>query len=498
MTSTVPNPGLTAPDELAGDIQFPTLDESLFNTEPMDVDLGLKDDDPLNWSTQMQSDPLSIEVGRGAPEEQPTFYEDDLPGLDFGEVENPRDAPPPRSVADDLIESPPKMFDDDLGLALDDDAPLPARDSPEYGEMPVPDDNFGMDIDPVEPTHDPHGTQAPVVTGNDPRLEHVSQSPLSSVRSSEVREFNDSTTFDEPPQVARRPAAKKRKILPTDTETTLSASLIKQQQNDRSAILKPVSLLPKDPLLLALMTMQQNGGFVSSIMGDDRTKGLAPQLQGLLSFDAIRKAGSHKRKRDSGVADLGQDGDLQNADIPQIEIPEDDDMVQPDEGVADLSKDEPSTILHIPGQSELDPPVDENAQVNQEEDDDLSPVGGGFDDTTMPLLNPEEQGPISVGTQHAVHVLRDYFGGSAEAASSKKGALFQDLYPEKRTSKAEATKMFFETLVLATKDAIKVEQPSSELGAAIRIRPKRNLWGEWAEREAGGEIANNENNATAA
>ena len=48
--------------------------------------------------------------------------------------------------------------------------------------------------------------------------------------------------------------------------------------------------------------------------------------------------------------------------------------------------------------------------------------------------------------------------------------------------------MFFECLVLATKDAIKVEQ-GSDLGAPIRVRSKSGLWGDWAEREAGGEIA---------
>jgi cohesin complex subunit SCC1 len=44
--------------------------------------------------------------------------------------------------------------------------------------------------------------------------------------------------------------------------------------------------------------------------------------------------------------------------------------------------------------------------------------------------------------------------------------------------------------VLATKDAIKVEQPEGTLGGPIRVRGKRGLWGAWAEREAGGEIAN--------
>ena len=487
MTSTVPNPGLTAPDELAGDIQFPTLDESLFNTEPMEIDLGSKDDDPLNWTTQMQSDPLSIEIDRGAAEELPTLYEDDLGDMiDIGleeDIETVRDAPPARPVEDDRIEEVPKLFDDDLGLNLDDDEPLPPRDSPELGELPMPDDDIDMEIDQTEPAFNLQQPQA----SDDPGLELNSQSTLSPVPPSEDQGPAEPSMNDESAQASRQPVAKKRKVLPTDTETTISASLIKQQQSDRSAILKPLSLLPKDPLLLTLMTMQQSGGFVSSIMGDDRTKGLAPQLHGLLSLESIRKAGSHKRKRDSGVADLGQDGDQQIIDL-NIEIPPGDDTVAPDEAVADLSKDDPSTILHIPGQSELP------------DDDDLPqlfPEGEGFhdfDETAPPILNLEEQGPMSVGTQHAVHVLRDYFGGSAEAASSKKGALFQDLYLENRTTKAEATKMFFETLVLATKDAVKVEQSSTELGAPIRIRPKRNLWGEWAEREAGGEIASNENN----
>jgi cohesin complex subunit SCC1 len=88
-----------------------------------------------------------------------------------------------------------------------------------------------------------------------------------------------------------------------------------------------------------------------------------------------------------------------------------------------------------------------------------------------------------------VHVLRDIFGSEAatNAEKRKKAVVFQDLVPEQRTTKAEATKMFFECLVLATKDAIKVEQGAG-LGDPIKVRGKRGLWGAWAEREAGGEI----------
>jgi len=69
------------------------------------------------------------------------------------------------------------------------------------------------------------------------------------------------------------------------------------------------------------------------------------------------------------------------------------------------------------------------------------------------------------------------------------------LLPEKRTTRTEATKMFFEVLVLATKDAIKVEQSADVLGGPIRLRAKRGLWGSWAEEKAGGEIATQETGA---
>ena len=118
-----------------------------------------------------------------------------------------------------------------------------------------------------------------------------------------------------------------------------------------------------------------------------------------------------------------------------------------------------------------------------------------FDETTMPILHPAEAGPISVGTRHAVHLLRDRFAGmgigetSMPSKRSNTSVLFQELLPEERTTRPDATKMFFEVLVLATKDAIKVEQPQTDLGGAIRLRARRGLWGSWAEEKAGGEIA---------
>src|SRR5690606_38328504 len=132
----------------------------------------------------------------------------------------------------------------------------------------------------------------------------------------------------------------------------------------------------------------------------------------------------------------------------------------------------------------LEIPADENSREREG-----SPMPA-FDEITAPIVHPADSGPVSLGTKHAVHVLGDDSvpESATSAESSRQNAVvFQELLPEKRTTKADATKMFFECLVLATKDAIKVEQ-GEVLSAPIKVRGKRGLWGEWAEREAGGEI----------
>ena len=109
-----------------------------------------------------------------------------------------------------------------------------------------------------------------------------------------------------------------------------------------------------------------------------------------------------------------------------------------------------------------------NEERNNEQDDEDEGIGPGydeFDDTTVPLIHPADNGPVSLGTKHAVHLLRDRFGGAeadgSPASQVKKSVLFQDLLPEGKSTREDATKLFFEVLVLATKDAVKVEQLDS-------------------------------------
>jgi cohesin complex subunit SCC1 len=238
-----------------------------------------------------------------------------------------------------------------------------------------------------------------------------------------------------------------------------------------------------------LLELKNSGSFVSNIMGDGRSKLWAPELRGLLSIEAIRPVNDLKRKRDSGIADMDSEEDQGVSKSPRLELGEDDTLVMAG-GLGEQSVAPDGTIIEIA--------ADDGMVFHQDDEDHQGREGSplpAFDETTAPLVHPADSGPVSLGTRHAVHVLRDLFGAEAannEEKRKKTSVVFQELLPEKRTTKADATKMFFECLVLATKDAIKVEQKEGVLGESIRVRGKRGLWGAWAEREAGGEIAHQE------
>jgi len=506
---------LTLPETLTElDLLAPMPDPALLLGEMPDVSVGGQDPTLLDWGTsQLLSE--SIEQPRRAPSVPLDLPEDDLE-LDIGEgptdisIEQPRRAPAPlRSGGlddDDL-----KLYDDDLELDIGGDEP-PFRDS--MAAPAIQDDTLDIPMGDIEDTAMPVVDEGVIVAGALPPAsegeaeaeaarQRETASPLSSIRSSVERElestFRQEATVYEPEDetVVQAQRSKRRRVLQNDEDTTIHNTQIRAQQNDRSNILKPASFLPRDPMLLALMNLQRTGGFVSSILGDDRSRGWAPELRGILSIEVVRRSGDLKRKRDSGVADVEDEEEQARSaaeKTPQLQFEQEEDLGA---GAFDVGGD---TTLGGEVQEDLGiaPPMGEEEEgvprpvTEEEEDEALSPPQDNFDDTTMPVLHPADAGPVSQGTRHAVHLLREQFGEEAaedSAVRQRTSVKFQDLLPERTTSKVDATKMFFEVLVLATKDAVKVEQSADQLGGPIRIRGKRGLWGSWAEASAGGEIA---------
>ncbi len=506
-TSVVVPGGLELPDVLTEADIFTNFDMSALFSQPLDLG-GPNDrrqDFGMDWSSTLN--PEASTQSRLTPEDRPRLEDDTGLELHLGEdlpfgdndtsmsIEVGRNAPAARPVGEDLFSEDNKLLDDDdLGLDLGEDVPMPDGSSllpttahDNIDDFLGQDDGVGFGGDDTLGLRDETNEQH----------RHELQSPLSQAPSDLVRQLDQTFAHEEDveEEVAARQAqrSKKRKALVADIQTVLKSQQIKDQQNDRSKILKPPSFLPKDPVLLTLMNMQKNGEFVSNIMGDGRSRGWAPELRGILSIDVIRGPVDLKRKRDSGIADVS--GDDHPEKVPRLEFEEDE--LQIDEGIAiggDSSLNQDQTQIESPADDGIQPimsdPVEpENARSPNDGED--KGIGGGdydhFNDTTVPLLHPADSGPVSLGTKHAVHLLRGRFGGEnadgSPASQSKKSVLFQDLLPEGRASKEDATKMFFEMLVLATKDAVKVDQSEKDIGGPIRIRGKRGLWGSWAEAE---------------
>ncbi|KAI0168762.1 putative cohesin complex protein [Pestalotiopsis sp. NC0098] len=430
-------------------------------------DLELELDFGMDLDEQPRGLDMSVEMGRDAPDARP-IEDDMLSELDAGLAKG---AARDQSTAFD--------FGDGVQIA-DADGDLQMEDDFQFN---IGDQSAIPDIGGVAP----------------PNRARISESPLSDIDETTAKDVEEWTRLhnhsiyepepenDEMEAQPQRKAKSRRKVFGLDAATQLSSAHIKEQQADRSNILKEPNFVARDPYFLALLELKQRGNFVSNIMGDGRSKAWAPELQGLLSLESIRPANDLKRKRDSGVADIDSEDEQGTSKSPRLEIGEDETALQMAGGLGDQSVAPDGTIIEIP--------ADEGLVIQDESehhDREGSPLPA-FDETIAPMVHPADSGPVSLGTKHAVHVLRDLFGAEAAASEEKRkktSVVFQELLPEARTTKADATKMFFECLVLATKDAIKVEQKEGVLGESIRVRGKRGLWGAWAEREAGGEIAN--------
>lgn len=455
------------------------LQEDFNNSQFLQGSMEKDNDDDLALAN---NDDLDLELDFG--------MDIDMPSIEMG-----RDAPAARSIEDDIfseMDIHPRAKDGpghESSMNFGDDG---VRIADDQGDIIMGDDEFDFDLGGDQTAlGGAHGIQ-------DMSRARISESPLSDVADEDVRqgelEFSRNDLYEpmddtETSLVKHAPQrAKKRKLLLPDLETMLSSNHIREQQAQHENILKPQSFLPRDPYVIALLDMQKTNAFVTGIMLDGRSAGLAPELQGLLSLEAIRRPSDLKRKRDSGIADMDTDQEQQSKS-PRLELGDEDGFLVDGQEPADQTATVDGTVLEIPGDDQIIFGDDDEQRPVSRDGNSLLPA---FDDTVAPLVHPADSGPVSIGTKHAVHILRDLFGAEAATNAEKRkktSVVFQELLPEARTSKADATKMFFECLVLATKDAIKVEQPEGSLGGAIRVRGKRGLWGAWAEREAGGEIA---------
>jgi len=473
-------------------------DPSLLLSQPLNLNLGLPDIAIPEWdSSQFLSG--SIEQPRREPE---VLDEVDDLNIDIGEdldytapfgddisIEGGRNAPIGRQQSEADFTESKEIGDDILNLDIGED----------LTELtPVPEPIVG-DVDiTMGGMSELEDLQAPPVASA-PEGRERTMSPLSELGEEQERALEQelqNTSMFQPPveeeqdeeEEQHQARAKRRRVIQQDTQTQLSAAEIRKQQNDHDDILRPASFLPRDPLLMALINMQKSGGFVSSILGDGRSQGWAPELRGILSLEVVTRP-VQKRKRDNAVTDAAAAAQSRASveRTPRLEFEEDEPVLE----YADVEIGRDTTVRE---DSEIIQLPDEGIIPQEEEEEVFSPIADNFDDTTAPLLHPADSGVVSLETKHAVHLLRQVFGDAAETSEEERrntAVSFQGMFPEASTTKSDIARMFNEVLVLGTKDAIKVEQQAkdNELSGPIKIRAKRGLWGSWAETDVSGAEA---------
>lgn len=230
-------------------------DPSLLLSQPFDDLLDGPDPNLLDFGSSQRLPSTLPRTRRESTE--PLRLEDDI-GLDLDlgndmdttlsterDIEVGRDAPPARTLAEDMEETLKLDDGDDLVLDLGDDA-LDRRGStilPDIGDtdmgQDIPMGGIEDDTRLDFPDNDIAATSAPLR-----REQRDSLSPLSSIRSSAERDLERTIHLDQDEEASVHQAqrAKRRKVLQPDTETELHANQIRALQNDRSKILKPSTL----------------------------------------------------------------------------------------------------------------------------------------------------------------------------------------------------------------------------------------------------------------
>jgi cohesin complex subunit SCC1 len=512
-----------------------TLDPDSFISS-LEQPRGFEHDDDL----QLEDDILDIDIGEDN-NMNIGGLEDLMAGSDSLEIG--RDAPIPRDVGEDLFSE--SRLDLDLGSMTPkarESMPPPGLGFEEEGlDLGLDDENAGfgrgMDIDfegdttiqPHEATPVPEATAqapepaaaeaarertasvAPTVQMEDAPVEEQQEEPQGEAGDATfVRESSRVSSEEVEETVHARAQGRKRKVV-VDPVTELKAKFIKAQQEDRSRILKDPSFLPRDPTVLALMSLTKSGGLARSIF---YPRNIAPELTSLLAPDFVKRMAELKRKRE------GAEEQEQVRPSPpkqaRLEIDQEEEMAQPevDFGGSMLEEGAKDEMMDLPGDQSIVPFLDQEEEFairrsgmssrapfshsltaigTASPQPEIVPQGDVTAEDMATMGEPVEEQtyiaesqPVSRETRHAVHVLREQFAEPQPKAVVR----FKELLPPKTTTRVDATKMFFEVLVLATKDAVKVKQ--SKGFGEIEIQQKKALWGSWAEEKDEQQLAEEE------
>lgn len=374
----------------------------------------------------------SIEYARGhdMEDELANMGDDDLV-LDTGEyLENAED----RVWAQDEYE-PPLNNENDMSIEV-------GRDN-EVNSDQLEDLALDLGDDPLLPVED-----EPEIFGPDKSL-HLGELDLMEMEMPSIRQDDESLLLgaenvEAVPTTTQKRAARQQKVK-IDTATELKGTFIKDMQENRTGILSTYPTLPYSRDTVTLLNSYETTGvfdliFRPTYMNEALSKMLEPELLPI-----------SPRKRKATDASADEDSEAKRAHMDESNV---------------VIADDPYAYDDVPviedrfdaQQDEYAPPLDRSEDGLELDLADPFPSADNREVLVEDVMAEEEEEDIS-GTQAVNGISRN----TREAAnilitelSGKDKVDFQSLTVDKPRNKA--VKLFFETLVLATKDAIAVEQ----------------------------------------
>ncbi|KAK9495584.1 Rec8 like protein-domain-containing protein [Lipomyces doorenjongii] len=393
----------------------------------------------------------SIELARGTDmdDELANMGDDELV-LDTGEfLEGETSADVPMTGDEGRYMAPIDEYMPDESIEIGRDAQVNSDMIEDYGIEPIHDEMSGHDVaaDDIEAqksmrlVDDMELLELPGLRQDDEPL-----TPMRDVDLNRATRVSAEVEAGEPAKRTRAPIKRKLKI---DTVTELKGAFIKDMQNNRTGIIKNYAMLPFARESVTMFNMYETTGVFDMIF---KPSNMHESLSKILSPELLREVNARKRK----ASPEGPEGEL-------------DDVVSK-KMLMDPTFHEDNEVIMHDDEERYQVPIDEYVEPNDEEQVLLDlPFEGPLsskDNETSRVVTSDDAGLVEDGLDNevqATQVVSDISRHTKETAAilqqelSKKDTIdFQSLTVE--STRQQAVKLFFETLVLATKDAIEVDQ----------------------------------------
>ncbi|KAK9332115.1 Rec8 like protein-domain-containing protein [Lipomyces starkeyi] len=251
---------------------------------------------------------------------------------------------------------------------------------------------------------------------------------------------------DEPAKRTRAPIKRKLKI---DTVTELKGAFIKDMQNNRTGIIKNYAMLPFARESVTMFNMYETTSVFDMIL---KPSYMHESLSKILSPELLREVNARKRKASAEGPDGELDDVVAKKMLMEPTFHEDNEVIMHDDEEryqAPIDEyvgpnDEEQVLLDLPFEVPLSSKDNETSRVVTSDDAEL--VEDGLDNE---IQATQVVSDISRHTKETAVILQ-------QELSEKDTIDFQSLTVD--STRHQAVKLFFETLVLATKDAIEVDQ----------------------------------------